>query len=393
MKIIKVDIILIDEKPEDNPAWSPVLCRVYTDEGIYGDGEAALSYGQSSRGAYGQLMDFAKLVIGMDPLQNEVIWDKLHKNTFWGQNGGPVVFAAMSALDVACWDIRGKAWNVPVWMLLGGKMRDSLRCYASQLQFGWGTRKSPALSNEDYARNALTAVEDGYDAIKIDFFTFDEQGGWFNQRDCDGVLSPKYTDLVIGRLAAVREAIGSKVDIIVENHSRTDAVSAVQLAKLMEPYGILYFEEPCTPTPKLTKFVSDKCGLPISQGERLYSRWQYAPYFEDGSVQVIQPDLGNCGGITEGKKICDMAFTYDVAVQVHVCSSPLLTAAALQLECAIPNFTIHEHHVYNRYDYVKRLVVNDYQPVNGYFSIPDSPGLGNELSPYCFKNGIVTTIE
>jgi L-alanine-DL-glutamate epimerase-like enolase superfamily enzyme len=215
----------------------------------------------------------------------------------------------------------------------------------------------------------------------------------FTHEDTTRLLSPRVRNLVVGRLAAVREAVGPDVDIIVENHSNTDAQSAVQLAHLMEPYDVFYFEEPCTPNPKMNKYVHDHINMPVSQGERLYSRWQYAPYFENGSVQLIQPDLGNCGGITEGKKICDMAHTYDVGVQVHVCSSPLLTAASLQLECVIPNFTIHEHHVYNRFDYVKRLVVNDYQPVNGRFEIPDAPGIGNEISKYAFEHGIKAEVK
>ena len=110
-------------------------------------------------------------------------------------------------------------------------------------------------------------------------------------------------------------------------------------------------------TAKMNKFVCDKLNIPIAQGERIYSRWGYAPYFEDGSIQLIQPDVGNCGGLTEAKKICDLAYIYDVGVQAHVCASPLSTAVALQLEAAIPNFTIHEHHVYNRYDYNKNYVI------------------------------------
>ncbi len=392
MRITKVDVVLIEEMPEDNPAWSPVVCRVYTDEGIYGDGEAAMSYGHPSRGAFGAVQDYARLVIGKDPLQSEKIWEDLYKGTFWGQNGGPVVFAAISALDVALWDIKGKYFNAPVYQLLGGKCRDSLRCYASQLQFGWGDRKTPAYTISEYVENANRALDEGYDAVKYDFFTFDEEGGQFTYRQTNGLLPPRLTDLVRRRVEAVREAVGPDVDIIMENHSNIDAQGAVQLGKLVEPYNLFYYEEPCTPTPRLTKLVHDNVRIPISQGERVYSRWQYAEYFANGSVQLIQPDLGNCGGLTEGKKICDMAHVFDVGVQVHVCSSPLLTAAALQLECVIPNFVIHEHHVYNRFDYNKRLCVHDYQPENGRYSVPDLPGIGNELSEYVFEHGEVATI-
>lgn len=384
--------MLVDVKPADNPGWEPVLCRVYTDDGIFGDGEAALAYGSASRAAFGMIQDFAKLVIGMDPLDNEVIWEKLYKGTFWGQNGGPVVFAGISALDTAMWDIRGKFFKVPVYKLLGGKRRDKLRCYASQLQFGWGDRKTPACSIEDYVRNAKTAVAEGYDAIKIDFFTFAPDGHRYNSEETTRAQTPARLKIIRERIAAVREAIGPDVDLIMENHSYIDAQVAVQLGKFAEEFGVLYFEEPTTPNPWVNKFVSERVNVPISHGERIYSRWGYLPYFEDGSIQMIQPDIGTCGGITEAKKICDLAHIFDVGVQAHVCASPLSTAAALQLEAVIPNFTIHEHHVYNRYAYNKQLCKYDYQPENGYITIPDLPGLGNELTDFCFTHGTCVTI-
>lgn len=391
MKITKVDVMIMDLKPEDNKTWKPVLCRVYTDAGIYGDGEAAMAYGSGSTGAFSTIVDFAHKIVGMDPLQTEFIWETLYKETFWGQNGGPVIFSAISALDVALWDIKGKFFNVPLYQLLGGKVRNKLRCYASQLQFGWGDKKTPAVTIEDYVNNAKKAVAEGYDAIKIDFFTFDEEGRRLNHEDTTRLLPPKYVNMVINRLAAVREAVGPDVDIIMENHSYIDAQVAVQLGRLAEKYNIFCFEEPCTPNPKMNKYVHDQLNMPIAQGERIYTRWGYAPYFEDGSIQMIQPDIGNCGGITETKKVCDLAHIYDVGVQIHVCSSPLLTAASLHLEAAIPNFTIHEHHVYNRYDYNKRLCKYDYQPVDGYFTVPELPGIGNEFSDFVFENATMKT--
>lgn len=392
MKITKIDVMLVDPRSEDNPRWTPVVCRVYTDEGIYGDGEAAMAYGSGATGAFGATIDFAKMIIGKDPLDNEVIWEMLYKSTFWGQNGGPVIFSAISALDVALWDIKGKYFNVPLYRLLGGKMRDKLRCYASQLQFGWGDKRVAAVTVDDYVENAKKAVEEGYDAIKIDFFTFGEDGVRFNRERTTRLQPPKYVNLIRRRLSAVREALGEDVDIIMENHSYIDAQVAIQLGEIAKENHVFFFEEPCTPTPKMNKFVCDKLNIPIAQGERLYTRWQYAPYFEDNSIQIIQPDIGNCGGITETKKVCDLAHIYDVGVQIHVCSSPLLTAAALHLESVIPNFTIHEHHVYNLHEYNKKLCIYDYQPENGYFSIPELPGIGNELSNYVFENSKKVTI-
>lgn len=379
MKITKVDVLHLKTNLK-NGHWRPIVCRIYTDEGIYGDGEAALAYGESQIAAFGIVQNFAKLIIGMDPLQHEVIWDKLYRTTFWGQNGGPVIFAGISAIDIALWDIKGKYYNAPIYELLGGKRREKLRTYASQLQFSWGPDIIPQRTPDDYAREAKKAVAEGYDAIKIDFFTFKPDEGNFNDNDRLGLLSPEYLQMYEARVKAVREAIGPNVDIIMENHSRPDAQSAVQLGWAVQKYNIFYFEEPNTPNPKTAKFISSKLSMPIAHGERVYSRWQYAPFFEDQSVQVIQPDLGNCGGLTEGKKICDMAYVYDISVQAHVCASPLSTAVALHLESVIPNFVIHEHHTNNLKPWNKELCTVDWQPVDGKFKVPEGPGLGCEFT-------------
>ena len=392
MKITKVDVLHLKTNLK-NGHWRPIVCRIYTDEGIYGDGEAALAYGESQIAAFGIVQNFAKLIIDMDPLQHEVIWDKLYRTTFWGQNGGPVIFAGISAIDIALWDIKGKYYNAPIYELLGGKRREKLRTYASQLQFSWGPDIIPQRTPDDYAREAKTAVAEGYDAIKIDFFTFKPGEGNFNDNDRLGLLSPEYLQMYEARVKAVREAIGPDVDLIIENHSFTDSQSAAQLGNLVKKYNIFYFEEPSTPTPQLSKFVHDETGLPIANGERIYTRWQYIEYFKQNAIQVIQPDVGTCGGITEIKKICDMAHVFDVGVQVHACGSPLSTAAALHLECAIPNFVIHEHHTYALSPYNKELCIHDYQPVNGKFSVPDLPGLGNELSEVAFRNCDRVTIQ
>ena len=379
MKITQIDIMT--PRIQENPMWRPILCRIHTDEGLYGDGEAALAYGIASPAAAGMIRDLATLIIGMDPLDSEVIWDKLYKSTFWGQNGGPVVFAGISALDIALWDIKGKAFNVPVYKLLGGKRRDNLRTYASQLQFGWSDHAETLTTLDEYREVSKKAVAEGYDAIKIDFLTYaPEDGRRYTDEDCTRLLSPKLVDVVESRVAAVREAIGPNVDIIMENHSRPDAQSAVQLGRAVQKYNIFYFEEPNTPNPKTAKFISSKLSMPIAHGERVYSRWQYAPFFEDQSIQVIQPDLGNCGGLTEGKKICDMAYVYDISVQAHVCASPLSTAVALHLESVIPNFVIHEHHTNNLKPWNKELCTVDWQPVDGKFKVPEGPGLGCEFT-------------
>ena len=200
------------------------------------------------------------------------------------------------------------------------------------------------------------------------------------------LLHPKYQKMIEKRVEAVRNAIGDDVDIIAECHSRLDAQSAVQVANIMEKYNILYFEEPTIPNHDLMKYVSSHTTLPLAAGERIYTRWQYRPYFENGSIQVIQPDIGNCGGLTEVRKICDMAHAYDISVQAHTCASPLSTSVALQLEAVIPNFIIHEHHCNNLMKFNHGWTKYDPQPVNVRMEVPNEPGIGNEISQAAFDN-------
>ncbi len=390
MKITKIDL-LFSEPVEDG--WRPSFCRIYTDAGVYGDGEIALSYGDVSRSAYYILVDLAELIIGMDPLEHEVIWQKLYRKCFFALNGGPIIFGGISALDMALWDIKGKVCNMPLYKLLGGKQRESLRAYASQLQNGWGQGRKPARTPEDYARQAEIAVEKGFDAVKFNFLTFREDEGRYPGTEQTAFLSAKYMQVAEARIAAVREAVGPEVDIILENHCYTDAQSASQFGKMAAKYGILYFEEPSTPQEDVLRFIHQETGIPVASGERIYSRWQFKRFLDKEAIQVIQPDVGNSGGITEVKKICDMAYLYETGVQIHVCGSPLVTAASLHLEAAIPNFVIHEYNVNTSMPMMTGLTTMDYEPVNGAFTVPELPGIGNEIAPETFRRSHVETVK
>ena len=393
MKIKSVDIYLMSgDEPKNYAHQRPILVRVNTDEGIYGDGEAGVAYGSSCTGAFGQIKDFAQLIIGWDPMNIEAVWDHLYRDTFWGQGGGTDVFSAISAIDMALWDIKGKALGVPVYQLLGGKTTSKLRAYASQIQFGWSDRFLFLAKPEEYADAARKAVADGYDAVKVDPFSMDAEGslGYRNT----GLLTYDKLKLYRDRLAAIREAVGPKVDIILECHTGTDVNSAIQFGRMIEDLNIYYMEETCAPlNPPLTKKVKEKVNIPLAGGERIYTRFGYRPFFEDRSLDVIQPDIANCGGISEGKKICDMAHTYEVAVQCHICGGPMSVAAALQIEAVIPNFCIHEHHVVYLDEFHRKLGKYDYQPVNGYFDIPDKPGLGQEIAMDAVRDAVRTTVK
>lgn len=401
MKITSVECYL-----GDKGLGGFVTVKVNTDEGISGFGEAGLAYGKCSEAAFGQCQDFARMVLGMDPFNTEEIWEHLHRHTFWGMGGGVVVTSAMAAIDTACWDIKGKALNLPVYKLIGGKTNKKLRAYASQLQFGWRTliEKNDALTllydPKDYYDVVKDAMAEGYDAVKIDpvFAPLEErpmaevmatQGnqirGCYREHDLTRSVE---------RIAAAREAGGPDLDIIVEIHSLLDANTAALLGQALEPYRIMYYEEPTMPcNPSVFKHIKERCKLPLATGERSYTRWGFRQFFEDRTLDIIQPDLCNTGGITETKKICDMAQVYDVGVQIHVCGGPIATAAALQVEAAIPNFVIHEEHNANLLKIFKESGKYYHAPVNGFYEVPELPGIGQEMSEQAMATARKVVIE
>jgi galactonate dehydratase len=399
MKITSVDIIkTFPAAATANTAvggvpWCPICVRINTDEGICGFGEIGLAYGNAQTAGFGMGVDLAKCIIGMDPMNSEAIWNKLHRMTFWGMGGGGVVFAGISGIDIALWDIKGKVLNAPVYKLLGGKTNPKLRAYASQIQFDWGKVSHSLVKPEEYAEAARKAMADGFTAVKVDPIGFDLNGRWMGWSSY-GILENKQLQIAVDRVAAIREAGGPNLDIIIELHSLTDTNTSVQLGRALEPYNCFYYEEPTQPlNSALFKEISYKVKIPLATGERIYSRWGYRPFFEDRSIGIIQPDLCNVGGITEGKKVCDMAHVYDIGVQVHICGGPISTAAALHVETVIPNFVIHELHASALIDENINLCKYNYVAKDGYFTAPELPGIGQELTDEAIKASEVVTIK
>lgn len=390
MKIKKIDL-LYSAPVEDG--WRPSFCRIYTDTGLYGDGEVALSYGAVSHAAFAEMHDLAPLLIGMNPLEHEVIWEKLYRQSFFGLNAGPVIFGAISAFDIALWDIKGKYYHAPLHELLGGEQQRRIRAYASQLQMGWGVGRHHAGQPADYAANTRIAVEKGFDAVKINFLTFDEEGQPVNHIDQENLLTSDYLNLVQRRLHAVRQVLGPNGDLILENHALTGKLAAIRFGKLAKQYSPLYYEEPVKPDPQLLATVHHETGLPIASGERLYSRWDFKRVFDQGAIQVAQPDIGTAGGVTEVKKICDLAAISDIGVQIHITGSNLMTAVSLNLEATLPNFVIHEYNVNTAMPKMLALTKYDYEPENGQLTVPDRPGISNELSTMAFKNSHIITVK
>lgn len=401
MKITSVEIFDCNVREKD-PALSyfnPIMIRINTDEGISGVGEAGLAYGSGSNAAIGILKDLAPRIIGKNPMNIESIWEDFYRGTFWGMGGGPVLYAGMSAIDIALWDIKGKKYGAPIYELIGGKTNENLRTYASQIQFGWGAEQTALFDPKDYAEAALKAVAEGYDCLKVDPIQFygetkDDNALSKPKQSYYGLLRTEDIDRAYDRLKAIRDAVGKDVDIILEIHSLLGANSAIQLARAVEDLNIYYYEEPTNPmnTDAFAK-VSNNVNMPVATGERSYTRWGYRDLLEKQAVAVIQPDVCLVGGITEAKKICDYANIYHATVQVHVCGGPISTAAALHIETAIPNFIIHEHHTLALKKDIIDLCEYNYQPDNGFFKVPELPGLGQALNDDVVHEYLVATIK
>jgi galactonate dehydratase len=303
----------------------------------------------------------------------------MYRKTFWGQGGGPVVYGAMSGIDIALWDIKGKALGVPVYELLGGQCWDKLRVYAN----GWYRGNA---TPEDYAEGALRVVADGYTAMKFDPFAVDPDGEWnYPRRDLD----PVRAELAYQRVKAVRDAVGPDIDILVEVHGNLGPTSAIQIGKRLEELKPFFYEEPVDAmNVECMRKVAEQVNIPIAAGERLYTRYGFRPYIEGQILDILQPDIGLTGGISETRKIATHAETYNLHVQPHNYGGPVSTAAGVHIDTSIPNFIIQEtfpYHPVAQYE----IVINAYEPQikEGYLDAPNTPGLGIELneklmSPY-----------
>jgi galactonate dehydratase len=365
---------------------NPIIIRILTDEGITGIGEVGLAYGVGGTAGANMVREMAQSqLIGADPSRIEYIWDTLFRKTFWGQGGGPVVYGAMSAIDHALWDIKGKAAGLPVYELLGGRCHDKLWCYAN----GWYRGMT---SPEEYAEGAQRVVADGFKAMKFDPFAVRPDGVWeYTPR----ALSRERADLAFERVRAVREAVGPDVEILVEVHGNLGTSSAITMGRRLEELDPFFYEEPVDAmNVDSMKEVADRVDIPIAAGERLYTRYGFRQYIEKQAVAILQPDVGLAGGISETKKIANYAEVYNLHVQPHNCAGPVMTAASVQVDACIPNFIIQETFPYEpttRFDLVENAM--ELRIVDSYLEPPTEPGLGIELNMDALKQVPCIVVE
>ena len=353
MKITKLTTYLVP------PRWC--FLEIETDEGITGWGEPVLEGRAASVAAV--VAELADHLVGKDPFLIEDHWTVLYRGGFY--RGGGLHMSALAGIDQALWDIKGKAFGVPVHQLLGGKLRDRIRVYS------WIGGDRPA----DTAQAARDVAARGFTAVKMN-----------GTEELQFVDSHAKIDAVLARVQAIREAMGPDFGIGVDFHGRVHRPMAKVLAKELEPYRLMFIEEPVlSEHAEALKDIAAHTSTPIALGERLFSRWDFKKILSEGLCDIVQPDPSHAGGITETRKIAAMAEAYDVALALHCPLGPIALAANLQLDAVCYNAFIQEQSLgihYNQgndlLDYVVDRSVFDY--ADGFVTIPDGPGLGIEVN-------------
>ena len=338
------------------PRW--LFVRVEADDGAFGWGEASLEgWAEAVEGVFEAFRD---RFIGSDPFAIEDIWQVGYRGGFY--RGGAVLMSALSGLEQALWDLKGRALGLPAWEMLGGKVRNRVRAYA------WIGGDRPS----EIAEAAQVRKSQGFTAVKMNATA-----------EVDWIGTPRAFDAVMERVVAAQ---AQGMDVGLDFHGRVHRPMAKQLAKVLEPLGLLFIEEPLLS--ENLEGLRDIAGLvstPIALGERLYTRWEFKPVFEQGAVDIIQPDLSHAGGILEVRKIAAMAEAYDVAVAPHCPLGPLALAACLQIAACTPNHAIQEISLGIHYNTGGHDLLNfctdkaPLTPIDGYLPVPEGPGLGVEI--------------
>ncbi len=386
MKITQVTPWLIEapapllDTADDNKNLRSVreylFVEVNTDEGITGWGEVTAKSPRALPICAG-LKHVSDLITGDDPRLIEMIWNKIFRAyTYMGSRG--LTTNMISAIDIALWDIRGKVLGLPISELFGGPVREGVPIYC---------HPQNGSSIQDTAQHARAIVETGQRALKIDPFQpkhEEESNGYLS-----GKLSPEAENLGVARIAAIREAVGPDIEVMIDCHGRFDVPTAIRLARALEPYNIFWFEEPVPveSTHALSQ-VRENVGVPICVGERLHTRWEFVPILENELADFIMPDVTWTGGITEIKKIATMAEAYYVPISPHDASGPINVLAGAHAMASVPNhYRVETSRAkLNAYD---EFIDHPLDIKGDKIYLSDRPGLGIELDKDYMRGHIV----
>ena len=347
-------------------AWRNItFVRVLTDEGLEGLGEVRmLNHTDALLGYFAEAVP--NHILGSDPFNVEDLVQRMFRNDF--ARVGEIAMSAISTIEIACWDIMGKALGQPVYKLLGGAVRNRIKAYAN----GWYTvERTP----QEFHAAAKRVLEKGDQALKFDPF-----GEGFYELD----RSEK--NKVIELVEAVYDAVGPNVEMLIEMHGRFNPATAVEMARELERFKPSWVEEPVPPENLAAlKKASEKITIPIATGERIHTRYDFRELFELQAADIVQPDITHFGGLLETKKLAAWAETYYVLVAPHNVGGPVSTAAALHFAASTPNFKIQEHFNDFAEDWVKSAAPGNPEVIDGYFALPQTPGLGVKLDEAVIK--------
>jgi galactonate dehydratase len=370
MKIETMDIYLAQ-----SGKLRPILVELWTDTGLSGVGEAGVAYGRGANAAAGMLRDLAPDILGWDPEQIDAFRSHIYDHTFWGKGGGTIVYAALSAIEQALWDIKGKIYGMPVYQMLGGAVRDRIPCYAN----GW---YEDAQTPDAFARATERPLRDGYRALK--FYPLGEMIGVNMRHVTRRAVDRDKLRLAVQRVAAVRDAIGPDVALMADLSGGLTPAEALRFCEMIAPYDLAFVEEPTDPSDaEAMAWVAQRTTIPVAAGERHYGRHGTRTLIEQRAVDIVQPDPGNTGGIAETKQIAAMAEAWGMRVAPHVCGSPLITQVALHLSANLSNLATQELYPYFRTHPGYLDTIEDPPEARvqgGTLPVPEGPGLGVRLN-------------
>lgn len=380
MKITSINPWLI--KAEGTYWGEYFFVEVTTDEGITGWGEITTTTKMANRTIAGMIRQLNDLLVGDDPVQIERIWHKIFRTfTYMGSRGATC--QAISGIDIALWDIRGKVLGLPIYDLLGGSVRDSilLYCHPDQSKF---------IDKAGVDREIRAIVDSGHTALKFDPFPHIEGANEDNDGYLDGGMSKAGERIAAELTAHVRGIVGPEIEILIDAHGRFNVPTAIRLCRSLEEAGdIDWFEEPVpVESYHALKQVREKVNAQLCVGERLHTRWEFVPIFENGLADYIMPDVTWAGGITELKKISTMAEAYYIPVSPHDASGPINVVAGAHVMMTVPNFYRVEtaHHDLSSYNKFIQTPLNN---TDGRLHLPNVPGLGIEMNMDFLHDNIV----
>lgn len=355
MKIVDVKTYVLG-----TPWRNLTFVEVITDDGLEGVGEVRMvNHTEALSGYLAEAVP--NHVLGSDPARIEDLTQRMYRDDYG--RAGEIAMSGLAAIEMACWDIMGKALDKPVYQLLGGAVREQIKAYAN----GWYTvERSPG----EFHQAARRVVARGYRALKVDPF-----GAGFYE------LERAEKNKAIALVEAVRDAIGPEAELLIEMHGRFNPATAIEIARLLEPFQPGWIEEPVPPENLAAlKKVAQKVSLPVATGERIHVRHEFRDLFESQAADIIQPDISQVGGLLESKKLAAWAESYYVLVAPHNVGGPVSTAAALHFAASTPNFKIQEHFNDFADPWVKDAAPGNPEVIDGYFALPQGPGLGVTLN-------------